>query len=222
MTSATVTAFSQQTRRFAGWAAIMAGIAGLVALACLVTYLSTYVDTFLKTGIMPVEGARLLAAFDASGALQALLMIPVALALHEMGTRHIIASVALGIGCVGFLGIAMCRALTHVAPTVFSDILFMGPTALVGIWLFMICVLPNSILPLWLRLIGIVAALGLAIIGASFFFLGGIDVLTDGVDVYATNEPFHEGIGVGGPPGNIFFAIWAIIVGVRLLRASSS
>src|SRR5437016_5294038 len=106
-----MTANSQQARRFAAWAAIVAGIAGLVALACLITYLSTYEDVFAKTGIMPVEGARLIAAFDAGGVLQALLMIPVALALYETSARHVAASVALGIGCVGFLGIAMCRAL---------------------------------------------------------------------------------------------------------------
>lgn len=219
MTSATAPANARQTRAFPGWAAIIAGIAGLLAFACLMTYLTSYVETLIKTGVMPVEGMILLSAFDAGGALQALLMIPVALALHRINAQsHAAGSVALAIGCVGFLGIAMLRALTHVAPTVFSDILFMGPTALVGIWLLMICVLPGGSMPLWLRLIGVVAALGLLIIGASFSFLGGIDVLTDGVDAYATNVPFHQGIATGAP-GNVLYAIWSIIVGVRLLRS---
>lgn len=218
--SVTATAPSPQSRRVAGWAAIAAGIAGLIALACLITYLSTYVDTFIDTGVMPVEGARLLLGFDVSGALQALLMIPVALALHQMGSRESAAKLALGIGFVGFIGIALCRALTHIAPTVFADILFMGPTALVAMWLFAICLLPNAVLPLWLRLIGLVAAWGLGVVGASFLFLGGVDVLTKGVNVYASNVPFHEGIGIGGPPGNILFALWSVIVGIRLILSA--
>lgn len=75
--------------------------------------------------------------------------------------------------------------------------------------------------PLWLRLIGIVAALGLFIVSASFFFLGGIDVLTEGVDAYASNEEFHKGIAIGGPPGNVLFAIWSIALGIKALKSAS-
>jgi len=199
----------------------MAGVAGLVAFACLLTYLTTQVGTFIETGVMPTEGVLLLAAFDLSGALQALLMMPVALALRGLGAQrhHTAGNVVLAIGCIGFLGVAVLRGLTHVAPSIFSDILFMAPTGLVAIWLLATCVLPNGLLPLWLRLIGVVAALGLLIVAGSFFFLDGIAVLTEGVDAYASNEEFHEGIAVGGPPGNILFAIWSIVVGIRLLRA---
>ena len=48
MTSTTAGANPQQTRTRAGWAAIVAGIAGLTAFACLVTYLTSYVDTLIK------------------------------------------------------------------------------------------------------------------------------------------------------------------------------
>ena len=222
MTSSTGSANSQQTRSFPGWAAIIAGIAGLVAFACLTTYLMTLADTSNTSDTMPFEGMLLLAAADLSSALQALLMIPVALTLRGMGAQryHAAATVALAMGCVGLLGIGVFRVLTVVDPAVFSGILFMGPTALVGAWLLAICAWPNGILPLWLRLIGIVAALGLLIVGASFFFLGGLAVLTQGPDAYGSNVEFHTGIAIGGPPGNILFAIWSIVIGIRLRRTS--
>ncbi len=60
----------------------------------------------------------------------------------------------------------------------------------------------------------------MVIVGASFFFLGGLVVLTEGPYAYAHNVNFHIGIAVGGLPGFIMYPIWAILLGRKLLRGA--
>ena len=64
----------------------------------------------------------------------------------------------------------------------------------------------------------IVAGVGLVIAGLSFFFLGGLDVLTKGPDAYGENLPFHLGLWIGGVPGFVLLPIWGILCGRTLMQ----
>jgi hypothetical protein len=57
---------------------------------------------------------------------------------------------------------------------------------------------------------------------ASFFFLGGLVVLTDGPFAYANDVDFHNGIAIGGVPGNILYPIWTVLLGRKLAQAQGS
>jgi ketosteroid isomerase-like protein len=205
--------------RFAGWASIASGVVGIIALACLVAYLATQARTFVQTGVMPPTGWLLLTANKTGALLQALLMIPAAIAVLEAGRRgsaSLSRAVAV-VGCLGLAVVVLVRVGILLSPAV-SDILFMGPIGFVGVWLIAVNWLLAGRLSLATRIVGTIAGLGLVIVGASFFFLGGLAVLTDGPYAYGKDVDFHVGIRIGGAPGFILFPIWSALLGRALLR----
>src|SRR5258705_4335235 len=112
---------------------------------------------------------------------QAVLKTPVARALHLLARQRSprASSVAMATGLIALCGVAIIRLLQFVSPAV-SDILFMGPMGFVGLWLIIVNWLLAGAYSRALRVFGMISGLGLVILGASFFFLGGLAVLTDG------------------------------------------
>lgn len=204
--------------RVAGWAAIASGVIGIVAVGCLIAYLATQAREFMDSGVMPPVGAVLITSNYLGVLLQALCMIPVALALHSLGRQCSprVSRATVTVGIVALAGVALLRLLLLLNPAV-SDILFMGPMGFVGAWLIVVNYLLAGILSGALRIVGSVAGVGLVVVGASFFFLGGLAVLTDGPFAYANDADFHIGIAVGGLPGFILYPVWAFLVGRKLL-----
>jgi ketosteroid isomerase-like protein len=205
--------------RFAGWASIASGIVGLVAVVCLIAYLTTQAQTFMQSGVMPPLGRMLLTANVAGGLLQALLMIPAAIAvsaLVERGSSHVSQAMTV-VGCIGLSVVALLKLLLLLPDPAVSDILFMGPTGSVGVWLVVVNWLLAGKLALFARILGTIAGLGLVIVGVSFFFLGGLAVLSGGPFAYANDVDFHIGIAVGGVPGFILYPVWAVWLGRTLL-----
>jgi hypothetical protein len=204
---------------FAGWAAVASGAVGIVSFVCLIAYLTTQVDQLIKSGIMPPAGRILITTNYVGVLVQALLMLPVALAVNTLTRDRApnASRIFLVVGIVALLGVALARLLLLFSPAV-SDILFMGPMGFVGVWLIAVNWLSADVMSTVLRILGMTAGLGLMILGASFFFLGGLAVLTDGPFAYANNVNFHIGIRIGGFPGFILYPIWAILLGRRLLR----
>lgn len=213
-------AIASGSYRPAGWAAIASGATGFVAIGALIAYLATQASEFIGTGVMPPLGKALITSNYAAVLLQALLMIPVAFALHALGRRRApgTSRAALYVAVISLGGVALVRFLLLLSPAV-SDILFMGPMGFVGLWLVAVNWLLAGVLPIWLRVLGTIAGIGLVILGASFFFLGGILVLWDGPFSYTNNVNFHVGIAIGGFPGFIIYPLWAIFLGRNLLRA---
>ena len=168
---------------------------------------------------MPPVGRILITTNYVGVLVQALLMVPVALALRALirNQTPAISRTFLVVGTTALLGVALARLLLLLNPAV-SDILFMGPMGFVGVWLIAVNWLSAGVISRVLRTLGIIAGLGLVILGASFFFLGGLAVLTDGPFAYANNVNFHIGIAIGGFPAFILYPIWAILLGRRLLR----
>ena len=212
--------------RSVGWAAIASGVLALIAFVSLIAYLTTTPQEILDSqvildpGVMPPMSRFLLASNSVEIAFQSLLMIPVALALHAFGHRRspVASRAALALGILGLCGVALFQLLPLINPKV-SDIFFMGPTGFVGAWLIAINWVLASVLSGRLRIVGTVAGIGLVIVGASFFFLApGVDVLITRPLAYANDVDFHNGIAIGGVPGNILYPIWAILVGRSLLR----
>src|SRR4051794_11314000 len=214
MTAIAATAEGGRTYPRAAWLSIGSGIAGFISLASLLAYLVTQADEFMKTGVMPPVGKILITTNYVGYALQAVLMIPVALLLHDLGRQRSpqVSRVSVAIGIVALLGMAIMRVLPVAYPAV-SDILFMAPMGFFGIWLIAFSWLLKGRLSRGLRITGTIAGTGFAIVGASFFFLGGLAVLTDGPFAYANDEDFHVGIRIGGFPAFVLFPIWTILLG---------
>lgn len=225
MTTSSATILTGSTYRFAGWAAIASGVFGIIAFGSLIAYLTTTPTEILeskvvlKLGFMPPMSRLLLTSSDVGFMLQALIMIPVALALHDFGRQRSpgASRAAVTMGIIALCSVALLRLLYHVNPEV-SGILFMGPTGFVGVWLIVVNCLVAGVLSRGLRITGTVAGVGWVIQGASFFFLGGLAVLTDGPEAYADDVDFHNGIAIGGVPASILYPIWAILLGRKLLR----
>ncbi len=212
-----------------GWAAIASGAIGIIAFGSLIAYLTTTPTEVLESkvilgpGVMAPVSRLLINSSDVSFILQVLFMIPVALVLHAFGRQRSpgVSRVAVTVGIIALCGVALLRLLTLLNPEV-SGILFMGPTGFIGAWLIVVNWLLAGVLSRGLRITGTVAGVGLVIQSASFFFLGGLTVLTDGPQAYADDVDFHNGNAIGGVPGSILFSTWAILLGCKLLRARDS
>ena len=212
--------------RPAGWAAIASGAIGIIAFGLLVAFLAITPTEILESkvtlepGVMPPVSRLLINSSDVGFILQALFMIPVALVLHAFGRQHApgVSRATVTVGVFALSLIALLRLLTLLNPAV-SGILFMGPTCFVGAWLIVVNWLLAGVLSRGLRITGTVAGIGLVIQSASFFFLGGRIVLTEGPEAIADDVDFHNWNAIGGVPGSILFSIWAILLGYKLIRA---
>ena len=202
----------------AGWAAIASGAIGLIAFGLLIAYLATSSNEVLESKVSRL----LLGSSDVGFMLQAVFMIPVALVLHAFGRQRSqgVSRAAVTVGIVALCSVTLLRLLTLLNPEI-SGILFMGPTGFVGAWLIVVNWLLAGMLSRGLRITGTIAGVGLLIQGASFFFLGGLIVLTDGPEAITDDLDFHNGNAIGGVPGIILYSFWAILLGSRLLRARS-
>ena len=218
MTTPIVTATGAKNR-LAGWAAIASGVVSVIAFASLVVYLATQERTFEATGVMPPIGTGLLATSDLASTLQVLLMIPAASALDALSRRNapVVSRAAFTVGVVALLAVATLRLLTF-ANSAVPGILFMAPMGFVGVWLIVANAIARGALSRSVRIVGTLAGVGFAIMGASFFFLGGLVVLTAGGGDAITNDvDFHNGIAIGGVLADILFPVWAILLGRKLL-----
>lgn len=204
--------------RRAGSCAISSGLIGLVSFACLIIYLATQASQFIATGVMPPLGRLLINANYVGTLLQALLMVPVARELPAWlgepasGPDNMI----MRVGVAALLGVVIVRLLQFASPAV-SDVLFMAPLGFVGLWLIAVNLRAGKELHAAMRLLGVIAGLGMAILGGSFFFLGGLAVLTDGPFAYTNNVPFHQGIAIGSPAAYVLYPIWCGLIGRKLL-----
>ena len=213
----------------AGWAAIASGAFGVLAFSAMLAYLMTTPkeilesEVVLKPGVMPPLSRLLLTSSEVLCMLQALIMIPVALVLHAFGRQRSqgVSRATVTIGVIALFSVALLRLLALFSPGV-SGILFMGPTGFVGVWLIVVCWLLAGVLSRGLRIVGTIAGIGFVIQGASFFFLGGLAVLTDAPEAYANDVDFHNGNALGGVPAAILYPIWAMLLGRKLFRTPGS
>jgi hypothetical protein len=209
------------------WLAIVSGALGICSFGSLIAYITTPALQMQESGGVPPMGELLLTIQFLSSAVQVLLMIPVAIWLFGTGGRRSPAlernRLARGwtiLGVVALGGVALLRLVAMLDAAV-SDILFMLPMGLVGIWLVAVNWKNHIALPGWMRIWGVVAGGGLIGVGLNFLFNGGLAVFSKDPMAYGNDVNFHIGLGLFGFPGFILFATWSILLGLRSLRSSN-
>jgi hypothetical protein len=176
------------------------------------------------SGAVSHAGTRLLTIQFVSSAVLVLLIIPVAFWLYYRERRQSpeLSPNGLGLswtilGVMAMGGVALLR-LAATVDSAISDILFMLPMGLVGVWLMAVN-WKNRALPGWLRIWGGIAGLFLVGVGLNFLFNGGMAVFSKDPMAYGNDVRFHIGLGLCGFPGFTLFAIWSVLLGLRFLRA---
>ena len=217
--------------RLVGWATIAAGTLGVLALGALVLALqSRATDAVINPEANRiVELPRVaMRAHDLGSVLQAFLMIPAVLFLSPLaGADHGKTGRLTALGLIGETTVALSLLLTFVSNA--SDMLYMMPQGLVGLWLILVSFGTRHTLrgTAW---IGIVAGTGLVIIALSSI---GIAVAIGPVAAVlkpaaappvdpaaisgATNRVAHLALAAGTLLGRTLYPLWAISLGIRLL-----
>ncbi len=224
MSHSTIKNGTQAASRSIPWLAVASGLLGFCSFVSLIAYITNPAVQMQDSGAVPVMGERLLAIQFLASAAQVLLMIPVAIWLYRTGGRQ---SPGLSpnrpalpwtiLGVVA-LGAVACLRLVAMVDSAISDILFMLPMGLVGVWLIAVN-LKTVALPGWMRILGGVAGIFLVGVGLNFLFNGGMVAFSKDPMAYGNDVRFHIGLGLCGFPGFILFATWSILLGLLFLRA---
>jgi hypothetical protein len=209
--------------RLAGRLAIVSGVAGMAAFACLIAFLV----------MRPSEGGQaahmLLRNHDAGVILQSLCLIPFALALDAIARQHSPgASRVMVAAAVTFLSLVVVLMLLSFVEVV-ADVLYMIPQGAVGGWLIAVCWHNANGLPRGLRRLGIVAGVGLILI--SIFTIGYAlyvdpailhgpisddDPTPPGTD--RANGIVHIVLAIGTLVGCSMYPLWTALAGRWLLQ----
>jgi hypothetical protein len=212
------------TRR-TGYFAILAGIIGLVAVGLLIAALAAPTpspDTMRRE-------TNFFLWQDAGVILQALAMIPLTLGIYQLsvepgGNRH---RNTLALGLLAQAGLVLTSGLIFTGTA--SDMLYMAPMGLVGLWLLLVCRNRDGLMSSRLAWLGRVAGFGLILIGLGFLIYGilvapaiFVRPLTsaeiDAQTLTPANLVSHLLLAAGTLLGRVIYPLWAILLGRSLLR----
>ncbi|MDB5024222.1 MAG: hypothetical protein JWP78_1977 [Mucilaginibacter sp.] len=212
--------------RTAGRAAIASGMAGVIAIAFLITYLVVRDENIYKA-------IALMRFHDLALTIQMLLLIPVAIGLYKLSQQMPkgISNGMLnaGIGMLLFTAVLLLLGIFKVV----SDVLYTAPQGFFGVWLIFVNWRLKRMLPIWLRLFGMVVGLGLALVGV--FCIGYalfVDVIilripaatveeVQKVPDTPANQILHQINWVGAPMGVLTLPFWALLLGLRWTKRIS-
>lgn len=215
-----------QAYRTGRWA-LLAGILGIVAVGLLITALAAPTPE--------VNGMRRetsLFAWQNGGVIpQALAMIPVTLGLHRLSADSAAGPRVglLWLGLVAQVSLIVTSALLF--PGLVSDMLYMGPIGLVGLWLLLVNRPKDEPMSKGVAWTGRVAGAGLLAVGAGFVIYGAavapavfIRPLTnaeiDAQSLTTGNLVAHVLMAVGTLLGRLIYPIWALLLGRQLIGRS--
>ena len=219
MTTSATDVAPNQNRTF-GWAAVAAGICGLAAFAFIIAAL------VIRTDARRI-GAIMFRWHDAMALIQTFFMFAVVAALCSLAKQshrpmpkfaYRAANAALAV-----LVLALLLTLAHVL----NDMLYMVPQGLFGAWIVWLSRYLSGILPRYVNWIGIVAGIGLMLIGVFPIAFGiFVDPLVlrgpvppDYQDVNSTaNLVAHIILALGTLIGIPLYPVWSFSVGRTLLR----
>jgi hypothetical protein len=213
--------------RLAGRLAILSGVFGIAAFACLILFLA-----MRPSAAGPDTAHLLLRSHDVGVILQSLCLIPFALALDAIARRDSRGSSRMtGAAGVTFLILVVVLMSLSLAKVV-ADVLYMIPQGAVGCWLIVVCRQVANGLPRGLRRLGIVAGLGLILvsvfpIGYALFVdpamlhgpVGDDDPTPPGTD--RANQVVHVALAIGTLIGCSTYPIWSALAGRWLLLRES-
>lgn len=216
------------TMQLTGRLAIISGIFGIAAFACLIVFL-------VMRPSDPQTSHMLLRSHDAGVIVQSLCLIPFALALGAIARQHSHGSSrAMGVAAVTFLILVVVLMLLSFVRVV-ADVLYMIPQGAVGGWLIAVCRQRANGLPAGLRILGVVAGIGLLLvsvfpIGYALFVDPAIlhgpisdhDPTPPGTE--RANGAIHLVLAIGTLIGCSMYPLWSALAGrwLRLSRHSFS
>jgi len=210
--------------RNAGMAAIASGVIGIAACGLI------FAAVFTRNSWIP--SARVYMLFDAwdiGVALQFLLLISVAFGLRTLSRQSppslSQATFATGVGAAVFV---VFLVLLGVGDKIVSNGLYMFPQGIFGIWLIVVNWRLSRSLPGWLRWLGVIVGLGLALVGISFVGLCFVYPSTLVIPhppqesikevVSVANTFFHRLLYFASFLGVATLPIWTILTGFQLLK----
>jgi hypothetical protein len=208
--------------RLPGRLAIVSGIFGLAAFACLIVFL-------VMRPSDPQTSYLLLRSHDAGIIVQSLCLMPFALALDAIARRHSQGSSrVMGAAAVTFLILIVVLTVLSFVKVV-ADVLYMIPQGAIGVWLIAVCLQHANGLPKGLRILGIVAGVGLILIsvfpiGYALFVdpailsgpISDSDPAPPGTQ--KANGIIHLVLAVGTLIGCSMYPLWSVLAGRWLLR----
>jgi hypothetical protein len=190
--------------RRAGWLAIVSGIVGLAAFACLIVFLV----------MRPADQQTahiLLRSHDAGVIVQSLCLIPLVLALGALARQRSPGSGRGGaVAAMVFLALVIALMVLGSAGLV-ADVLYMIPQGALGVWLIVVCQRNAAGLPPGLRWLGGVAGVGLILIG---IFPIGYAAFVDAAILHgpiSDNDPAPPGTDKANQVIHILLAIGTLI-----------
>lgn len=210
--------------RKAGWSAIASGIIGIAAFALLITAVTTRVEWIPSDRVWMLFNAH-----DIGVALQFLLLVPAIFGLQTLSQEFppALGKAVLRTG-VWILIFVVVFILLGIGQKIVSNMHYMFPQGLFGLWLVVVNWRLSGSLPAWLRWFGIILGLGLVLTGVSF--VGICFVYPDMLAIPAVametvkhvdslaNTFFHQLLYISSFIGVATLPIWTILTGFRLLR----
>jgi hypothetical protein len=213
------------SHRGAAWAAIASGIVGIAALVFILTAVSDRTSR-LGAGTPGAVSVSLRTGHDVGLMLQALFIIPAAFVLHALGQKRSpgvsVVTVAVAVAALLLIALLQLLLIAGVVPTRL-DTIYMPPFGVFGVCLIVANSLAWNMLPRGLTSMGIIAGVGLGILGTSAFLfllfqvLGGEAAMAD-PRIVKWNRELHMGLAIGTLGGRTMFPIWSILLGHKLLR----
>jgi hypothetical protein len=211
--------------RRTGYIALLAGVIGLLAVGLLVAALAapTPVANSMR------RETSLFAWQNGALVLQSLAMIPVTLGLHRLAIEKTsgrgLEIVVLGL--VAQVGLVLASVLLFV--NLVSDMLYMAPIGLLGLWLLGVNREADEHLTGGVIWFGRIAGLGLLAVGLGFLIYGifvapavFVRPLTsseiDAQSLTPANLVAHVCMAAGTLFGRVVYPIWTILLGRRLMR----
>ncbi len=209
--------------RSAGWCAIASGIIGALAFGFLMTYLNVRDENY-------AQGIFFLRFHDGGAVFQFLLLIPLVFALHRLQEQQAstIDKTILNAGIWSLVFAALFVLLT--IPGILSDVLYLFPQGIFGVWLIFINWRLKGILSNGLRWFGIIVGTGLAMSGV---FPVGYAIFVDTIILQVPAAPdeavqkipvdttaniiLHQMVGIG-LIGVIMLPVWTLLTGRGLLK----
>jgi hypothetical protein len=215
--------------RRTGLLALASGLLGFVGVGLLIAALAAptpAADSMRRS-------TSLFAWQNAAVVLQALAMIPVTLGLYRARSQSKAASeyLALIIGLSGQLALILAAGLLLVGTV--SDMLYMGPIGVVGLWLLLVNKTDGELFPRGIAWTGKIAGVGLILIGIGFVIYGAFvapavfirplsNAELDAQSLTMPNLVAHICMAAGTLLGRLVYPIWAVLIGKRMLQSAQS
>lgn len=222
-------AVDKSSVRRTGQIALASGLLGLLGVALLIAALAA--PTPAQNSMR--RATSFFAWQNAAVVIQALTMIPVTLGLHRytMQSKPERGLLAVSIGLFGQITLILAAGLLFTGTV--SDMLYMAPIGLVGLWLVLINSTDEKLFSRALARTGTVAGIGLLLIGIGFLIYGVVvapavfirplsNAELDAQSLTIPNLVAHICMAIGTIAGRLIYPVWTSALGRRMMRLAAA